>query len=107
VKTLCLLDEIREANLTYLVLAQKMIRADKADALYRLGVGEDVADIIVNFTTGQLLKIASSNMLICQFRFDQQIVWNLLLGHTKDLEAEGVNGIHAAILMASRAAAAS
>jgi hypothetical protein len=41
-----LLQEIREANLAYLVLAQHMIRADKAQALYRLGVSEEVATII-------------------------------------------------------------
>ena len=32
-----LLQEIREVNLAYLMLAQHMIRADKAQALYRLG----------------------------------------------------------------------
>jgi len=30
--------EIRDANLNYLILAQQMIRTDKASAIYRLGV---------------------------------------------------------------------
>ena len=33
-----LLAEIREANLTYLMLAQNLIRQDKAEAIFRLGV---------------------------------------------------------------------
>lgn len=30
--------EIRDANVTYLMLAQSLIRADKAEAQFRLGV---------------------------------------------------------------------
>jgi len=35
-----LLEEVREVNLAYLVLAQHMIRADLSQAMYRLGVSE-------------------------------------------------------------------
>ena len=97
-KTEQLLDEIREANMTYLILAQNMIRLDKPQAMYRLGVSEEVADVLEQLSTGQLLKIASSNMLVCSFRFDDKVVWNLLTSHSKD---RGVSGVHAAILMSS------
>ena len=33
--------EIREVNLTYLMLAQKLIRKDKVEAMFRLGLSED------------------------------------------------------------------
>ena len=36
-----LLAEIREANLTYLMLAQTLIRQDKAEAVFRLGLNEE------------------------------------------------------------------
>ena len=36
-------------------------------------------------------------MLMCRFRFDDAIVWNLLRSHTRE---RGVAGAHAAILMA-------
>ena len=36
-----ILAEIREANLSYLMLAQSLIRVDMDQALYRLGVSED------------------------------------------------------------------
>jgi flagellar transcriptional activator FlhD len=94
-----MLEEIREANLTYLMLAQNMIRADKAEALYRLGISEPVADILETLSAGQILKIASSTMLMCRFRFDDSIVWGLLTSHSKDRQ---VSGVHAAILMNGR-----
>jgi len=94
-----LVEEIREANLSYILLAQQLIREDRADALIRLGLGEDVADIIEKLSTAQVLKVASSNMLMCRFRFDDSMVWNLLTSTTKD---RAISGMHAAILMASQ-----
>ncbi len=35
-----MLDEIREANLTYLILAQRLLREDRAEAMFRLGVSD-------------------------------------------------------------------
>lgn len=94
-----MLDEIRDANLTYLMLAQALIRNDRAQALFRLGLSEEVADIIGALSAGQVLKIAASNMLMCRFRFDDQVVWNLLTNHGRERE---VSGVHAAILMSGR-----
>jgi len=65
-----LLAEIREANLTYLMLAQNLIRQDKAEAVFRLGLGEEAADILAALSTGQVLKLASRNTLLCSFRVD-------------------------------------
>ena len=41
-----ILSEIREANLSYLMLAQSLIRSDREQALYRLGISEELADSI-------------------------------------------------------------
>lgn len=94
-----LLEEIRETNLSYLLLAQQLIREDRPEALFRLGVSEEVADVIASLTTAQVLRIASSNMLMCRFRFDDEVVWNLLTSHSKE---KSVSGMHAAILMAGK-----
>ena len=99
-KSTRLLDEIRETNLSYLLLAQQLIREDRAEAIFRLGVSEEVADLIDQLTTAQVLRIASSNMLMCRFRFDDEVVWNLLTSHTKD---RSVSGMHAAIIMSGKA----
>jgi flagellar transcriptional activator FlhD len=98
-----MLDEIREANLTYLMLAQALIRKDRVQALYRLGLSEAVAEVIAALTSAQILKIAASNMLMCRFRFDDEVVWNLLSSHGRAGEAAGV---HAAILMSAQLAEA-
>jgi flagellar transcriptional activator FlhD len=99
-KTKQLLDEIRETNLSYLVLAQHLIRKDRPEALYRLGISEEVADILDGLTTAQIVKIAASNMLMCRFRFDDQVVWKLLNHHARE---RSTGGVHAAILMSGAA----
>lgn len=103
-KTERMLDEIREANLTYLMLAQRLIHEDRAQALYRLGLSEAVADVIGELSAGQILKIAASNLLMCAFRYNDDLVWSLLSGHSNDVPARGAAGMHAAILMAARVA---
>ena len=51
-----LLEEIREANMSYLMLAQHMIRADRPQALFRLGLSEEVASVISGLTPGQFRR---------------------------------------------------
>ena len=102
-----LLAEIREANLTYLMLAQNLIRKDRAEALYRLGLTEEAADLLGMLSTAQLLKIASSNMLLCRFRVDDDMVWNLLTNHSATkVDNDATTKLHASILMAGRFAEA-
>ena len=62
-----LLAEIREANLTYLMLAQTLIRQDKAEAVFRLGLNEDAADILAALSAAQVMKLASRNTLPFSF----------------------------------------
>jgi len=73
-----ILSEIREANMTYLMLAQNLIRQNKAEALFRLGMSEESAEIIAALSPAQVMRIASTNMLLCRFRVDDDIVWNLI-----------------------------
>ena len=72
------LAEIREANLTYLMLAQTLIRQDKAEAVFRLGLNEEAADLLASLSPSQVMKIASRNTLLCSFRVDDPLVWGLL-----------------------------
>ena len=46
-------DEIRELNLAYLMLTQHMLRDDRAAAIYRLGIGEEVADMLEGLSSAQ------------------------------------------------------
>ena len=98
-----MLNQIREANMTYLMLAQSLVRQDKAEALFRLGMSEESADMIGALSPAQIMKIASSNMLLCRFRVDDDIVWNLLTNHTAaKVDNDATTKLHASILMAGR-----
>ncbi len=97
-----LLGEIRETNLAYLLLAQQMIRLDKATAMFRLGVSDDVAKILEQLSVGQVLKMAASNMLLCRFRFDDRMILGLLTDYSKN---KPMVQSHAAVLMAGQPAA--
>ena len=76
-----MLGDIRETNLAYLLLAQQMIRLDKATGMFRLGVSDDVAQILEQLSPAQIMKMATSNMLLCRFRFDDRMVLGLLTDH--------------------------
>ena len=97
-----ILAEIREANLSYLMLAQSLIRADRDQALFRLGVSEDTAELIGTLTPSQMMRIAAGNTLLCRFRMDDDVVWNLLTSHGKGAANDGMSRLHASILLAGR-----
>ena len=98
-----LLTEIREANLTYLMLAQSLIRQDQAAAQFRLGLTEEAAELLGALSPAQIMKVASGNMLLCRFRVDDDIVWNLLTNHNvRKVDNETTTRLHASILMAGR-----
>ena len=100
-----LMAEIRDANLSYLILAQRLIQADRAQALYRLGISEDVASLIEALTPSQMIKVAAGNTLMCRFRFDEEMIWSLLADHGRGRGAGEVGNasrLHASILMAGK-----
>ena len=98
-----ILAEIREANLSYLMLAQSLIRTDREQSLYRLGISEDNAALLALLTPAQMMKIASGNTLLCRFRMDDDLVWSLLTNHGKSSAAnDTTTRLHASILMAGR-----
>jgi flagellar transcriptional activator FlhD len=92
-------NEIRELNLSYLMLAQQMLQADRPSAMFKLGVGEDIADVIINLSPAQILRMASNDMLLCAFRFDDALLLNLLGNHGQENVAAR---IHATILAAGK-----
>jgi flagellar transcriptional activator FlhD len=89
--------EIRDANLSYLMLAQQMIRSDKATAIFRLGISQGIADLLAGLSNPQLLKLASSNMMLARFRFEDSTILGMLTNYNKD---RVLAQSHASILMA-------
>ena len=101
-KTEQMMNEIREANLSYLMLAQSMVKEDRDTAIYRLGVSEDVADVLERLSPAQVVRMAGSNMLLFRFRFDDSIIVDMLSDYGN---GKLMAGTHAAMLMAAQPAA--
>ena len=98
-----ILDEIRDINLSYMLLAKQMLREDRVSAMYRLGINQDIAGILEQLTSAQLIKMAASNMLLCRFRFDDRLIAEMLSTDSRD---QSVAKSHASILMAGKSAEA-
>ena len=49
-----------------------------------------------------MMRIASSNTLLCRFRMDDDMVWGLLTNHGKSAANDTTTRLHASILMAGR-----
>ncbi|MDR5730830.1 flagellar transcriptional regulator FlhD [Caballeronia sp. LZ025] len=72
------LAEIREVNLSYLLLAQRLLQEDRVAAMFRLGLSERVAEVVSALTPTQALRVASSSHLLCRFRFDDHTILSSL-----------------------------
>ena len=92
-------EEIRETNLSYMLLAQQMIQSDKVAAIFRLGVSEEMANLISGLSPAQILKMADSNMMLCRFRFDERLMLNMITDFNKD---RMMSQAHTTILMTAQ-----
>lgn len=94
-----LLSDIREVNLSYLLLVQRMLHEDYSSAVFRLGFSDEVADILMRLSPAQLVKLASSSSLLCRFRFDDH---TLLSALTQGVLGGALQQAHATILLAQQ-----
>ncbi len=92
-------DEIKELNLAFLMLAQQMLRDDRETAMFRLGIGEDVAHLIEGLSSTRLVRMATGQMLLPSFRFDDPMLAGLLAGEGRDPASAS---LHAAIIAAAK-----
>lgn len=91
--------EIKEANLTYLMLAQQMLAADRVGAMYRLGINAELSDILARLPAAQLVRMANTDMLLARFRLDERSVLGMLNDYSKD---RPLARTHSAIMMAGQ-----
>ncbi|MFV8781625.1 flagellar transcriptional regulator FlhD [Microbulbifer sp. SA54] len=92
------LSEIQDINLSYLLLAQRLLKDDYATALFRLKLDESMAGVLASLTAKQLTKLARSNQLLFRLNIEDA---NQLEQVTANKRAEGLEHIHAALLMSS------
>ena len=79
-------ESIREINLSYIMLAQRMLREDKPVGMFRLGLSSELADLLAGLSLAQIVKLASSDQLLCFFRFNDHAMLSALTQTTKHAE---------------------
>lgn len=94
-----MLSEIKEVNLSYLLLAQRLLREDKAMGMFRMGISAELAEVLANLSLAQTVKLSASNQMLCRFRFDDHAFLSSLADKGR---GSGVAHAHSAILMASQ-----
>lgn len=94
-----LMQDIQEVNLSYLMLAQRLLRENMPSGMFRLGVGRDVADILIQLSPAQLVRLAGSSSLVCGFRLDDVA---LLSSLTRDVLNGVLQQAHSSILLSRR-----
>ncbi|MDR3099922.1 MAG: flagellar transcriptional regulator FlhD [Paraburkholderia sp.] len=91
-----MLSEINEVNLSYLLLAQRLLREDRPAGVRRMGISEQLADVLARLTAAQAARLAASSQLLCRFRFDEHAILSALAEKGKAAQ------IHSAMFMAAR-----
>jgi flagellar transcriptional activator FlhD len=94
-------ESIREINLSYIMLAQRLLREDRPIGMFRLGLSHDVADILSNLSMGQIVKLAAAEHLLCSFRFNDHAMLSAL---SRGEDKTNIASTHAALLMAGQEA---
>jgi flagellar transcriptional activator FlhD len=95
------LESIREINLSYLMLAQRMLSEDRPTGMFRLGLSAKLADLLSGLTLAQTAKLAACDQLLCFFRFNDHAMLGALAVPARQPD---VARTHAAVLLASQPA---
>src|SRR5690625_6921789 len=64
-----LLDDIHEVNLSYLILAQRLLKENKNVGMYRLGISEDVAE---TRSEEHMSELQSRGHLVCRLLLEKK-----------------------------------
>lgn len=91
--------EISDLNLTYMLLAQKLLRQDRAAAMFRLGITRELADMLVGMSLSQIVRLAATNFVLCGFRLDDVPSMGAMAQDSRD---QALQQAHLSILLAAR-----
>lgn len=95
---------IQEQNLSYLLLAQKLLTDDREMAKFRLNFSDEMADLISALNTGQLLELSASSQLLCNLGINDAAKFKKIITNER---AGGTIRLHMAMMLASSPTAGS
>lgn len=93
-----ILNAIQEQNLSYLLLAKKLLSDDRKMAMFRLHFDDSLADLIESLTIGQMIKLSSSGQLICSVALQSAEKLSGLLSNER---SSSLVQMHLALMLAS------
>ncbi len=64
-------ESIRDLNLSYLWLAQRLLQTDRATGMFRLGATPEMAGALESLTMRSMMRLASSGQLLCVLRLSR------------------------------------
>jgi flagellar transcriptional activator FlhD len=67
--------------------------------MFRLGINEEMATSLGGLTLPQMVKLAETNQLVCQFRFDSPQAISRL---TQESRVDDLQQVHTGILLSTR-----
>lgn len=91
-----LLDEIQDINLSYLMLAQRLLKEDYATAQFRLKLDDAMAEAIVSLSSRELGQLARTNQFLYRFCFEDATQLTKVLDQKRD---PALLQMHASLLM--------
>nr|WP_163503366.1 flagellar transcriptional regulator FlhD [Halomonas socia] len=93
-----ILDEIQDLNLSYLLLVQRLLSEDRASAMFRLKLTEEMAELLAALSAKQLGKLSRTNQLLCRLCYEDA---DQLRKLTHNQREQGLSQTHASLLMAA------
>lgn len=92
------LAEIQDLNLTYLLVAQRLLKADYTLALMRLKIDDAMGSLLLSLSAKQLGQLARNNQFLFRFCLEDSGQVAQLVNNDRD---QGMGLIHASLVMAS------
>jgi len=93
-------DEITDLNMAYVLLAQKLLRQDRAAGMLRLGISEEAAGDLMALSPHDMLSLCTGDALLCGLRLGAQLRELASSAH-----ARWARQAHLSILLAGAASA--
>lgn len=90
--------ELQELNLSFLLLAQRAIAEDRAEAIFRLRIDEDMADLLGNMTIREMTWLSEQGQFLLGPTLDNAGQLKAILNNKKDM---GLKQTHLAMMLAA------
>ncbi len=79
-----LIHEIQELNLNALVLAQSLVKSDKARAQLHFGLSSSACDLLEGLSVRQIQMLAKVPYLLFPLKLDHKVIGDIFSNHQED-----------------------